>query len=192
MELSSSRFVPAPPKRVWDALNDPETLKACIPGCESFEQQSDGSWSATVAAKVGPVSARFGGRVQLADVQAPVSYTLRFQGQGGAAGFANGEAKVALEPADGGTTLNYSASAQIGGKLAQVGSRLVDGAAAKLADDFFARFVERVGAPAAVAVPASAPVSAPGKGGAAWIRYAALAAIVALLVWLATRGGFRP
>ncbi|MCC6378720.1 MAG: carbon monoxide dehydrogenase subunit G [Burkholderiales bacterium] len=194
MELSSSRFVPAPPQRVWDALNDPETLKACIPGCESFEAQADGSWAATVAAKVGPVSARFRGRIELADVNPPAGYTLRFQGQGGAAGFANGEAKVGLAPAEGGTTLNYSASAQIGGKLAQVGSRLVDGAAAKLADDFFARFVERLAPPAAVAAPAPAPVPAPapGAGGARWIRFAALAAIVALIAWLAFRGGFRP
>lgn len=191
MELSSSRFVPAPPGRVWDALNDPDTLRACIPGCESFVREPDGAWAATVAAKVGPVSARFGGRIDLADVNPPTSYTLRFQGQGGAAGFANGEAKVALAPAEGGTTLNYTASAQIGGKLAQVGSRLVDGAAAKLADDFFARFVEHVAPPVEIAAPAPAPMPRPAAG-ARWIRYAALAAIAALVAWLVSRGGFRP
>lgn len=191
MELSSSRFVPAPPGRVWDALNDPDTLRACIPGCESFVREPDGAWAATVAAKVGPVSARFGGRIDLADVNPPTSYTLRFQGQGGAAGFANGEAKVALAPAEGGTTLNYTASAQIGGKLAQVGSRLVDGAAAKLADDFFARFVEHVATPVEIAAPAPAPMPRPAAG-ARWIRYAALAAIAALVAWLVSRGGFRP
>lgn len=191
MELSSSRFVPAPPARVWEALNDPDTLKACIPGCESFVREPDGSWSTTVAARVGPVSARFGGRIELADVTPPTGYTLRFQGQGGAAGFANGEAKVGLVPAEGGTTLNYAASAQIGGKLAQVGSRLVDGAAAKLADDFFARFVDRLAPAAEIASPAPAPVLPAPAGGTPWIRYVALAAIVALIAWLATKGGFR-
>ncbi|HQU50803.1 MAG TPA: carbon monoxide dehydrogenase subunit G [Casimicrobiaceae bacterium] len=191
MDLSSSRLVPAPPARVWEALNDPDTLKACIPGCESFVREADGSWAATVLAKVGPVSARFGGRIELADVNPPTGYTLKFQGQGGAAGFAKGEAKVALAPAEGGTTLNYTASAQVGGKLAQVGSRLIDGAAAKLADDFFARLAERLAPAAVVASPAPAPAVSPPAGGARWIRYAALAAIVALLVWLATKGGFR-
>lgn len=183
--------MPAPPARVWEALNDPETLKACIPGCETFVREADGSWTATVAAKVGPVSARFAGRVELADVNPPTGYTLKFQGQGGAAGFANGEAKVLLAPADGGTTLAYTASAQIGGKLAQVGSRLVDGAAAKLADDFFARFTERVAPAAEIASPAPAPMLPAPSEGARWIRYAALAAIIALLMWLATKGGFR-
>ncbi len=189
MDLSSSRLVPAPPSRVWDALNDPETLKACIPGCDSFVREADGTWATSVLAKVGPVSARFGGRIELADVNPPTGYTLKFQGQGGAAGFANGEAKVALAPAEGGTTLSYTASAQIGGKLAQVGSRLVDGAAAKLADDFFARLAERLAPPAEIAAPAPM-LPAPG-GAARWIRYAALAAIVALLIWLATKGSFR-
>jgi len=191
VDLSSSRLVPAPPSRVWDALNDPETLKACIPGCDSFVREADGTWATSVLAKVGPVSARFGGRIELADVNPPTGYTLKFQGQGGAAGFAKGEAKVALAPADGGTTLSYKASAQVGGKLAQVGSRLIDGAAAKLADDFFARLAERLG-PALPAAPESAAPALPAPaGGARWIRYAALAAIVALVVWLATKGGFR-
>ena len=191
MELANSRFVPAPPARVWEALNDPDTLKACIPGCESFVREPDGSWTATVAAKVGPVSARFGGRMELADVNPPTGYTLKFQGQGGAAGFANGEAKVTLAPADGGTTLSYQASAQIGGKLAQVGSRLVDGAAAKLADDFFARLADRLAPAAEIASPAPAPTLPAAPNGARWIRYVALVAIVALLAWLATKGSFR-
>ena len=192
MDLSHSRFVPAPPPRVWEALNDPETLRACIPGCESFVREADGSWTTTVAARVGPVSARFGGRIELADVNPPTGYTLKFQGQGGAAGFANGEAKVSLAPAEGGTTLSYIVSAQIGGKLAQVGSRLVDGAAAKLADDFFARLAERLAPAVEIASQAPAPMLPAPGGGARWIRYAALAAIVALLMWLATKGGSRP
>ena len=191
MDLSHQRFIAAAPERVWEALNDPETLKACIPGCEAFVREPDGSWSTTVAAKVGPVSARFQGRIDLADVNPPTGYTLKFNGQGGAAGFASGEAKVSLAPAEGGTTLAYVASAQIGGKLAQIGSRLVDGAAAKLADDFFARFAERL-APAGP-VPAE-PVSETvrrDEGGARWVRYAAIAAIVAILAWLALKGGLR-
>ena len=145
MEMSSTRLIAAPPEAVWAALNDPEALKASIPGCESFTRESDSEWCAVVAAKVGPVSARFTGRMELADVVPPQSYTLRFKGQGGAAGFAQGEARVALSPAPEGTSLAYSAQAQVGGKLAQIGSRLIDGAAAKLADDFFERFAARFG-----------------------------------------------
>ncbi len=125
---------------MWEALNDPAALKACIPGCESMERIGDDEWRATVAAKVGPVSAKFSGKMRLTDIVPPTSYTLKFEGQGGAAGFANGEARVTLVPApDDQTTLTYSARAQVGGKLAQIGSRLIDGAAAKLADDFFAQ-----------------------------------------------------
>lgn len=195
MELSHTRFVPAAPARVWEALNDPETLKACIPGCESFVRESDRVWSATVNTRVGPVSARFAGRVELADVNPPVGYTLRFSGQGGAAGFANGEAKVTLAPAAGGTDVAYTANAKIGGKLAQIGSRLVDGAAAKIADDFFRRFAELV-APAGVETSAPAAEQAPAAGttaaagGRGWIRWAAIAALVALIAWLAASGRF--
>ena len=192
MELSNSRLVPAPPDRVWAALNDPDVLKACIPGCESFDRQPDGSYATTVATRVGPVSARFNGRVELVDVSPPTGYTIKFSGQGGAAGFANGEARVRLAPADGGTTLDYDASAQVGGKIAQIGSRLVDGAAAKLADDFFARFVDRL----APAEPAGGPDAQPAgaartAGSTAWVRWVAIVAIVALIAWLATKGGFR-
>jgi carbon monoxide dehydrogenase subunit G len=145
--MSSTRVIPAPPERVWAALNDPDTLKQCIPGCESLVRESDTHWRSVVAAKVGPVAARFNGSLKLADVNPPSGYTLRFKGQGGAAGFANGEARVALSPADAGrTTLAYTATAQVGGKLAQIGSRLVDAAAKKVADDFFRNFNEKVGA----------------------------------------------
>ncbi|CAG0985649.1 hypothetical protein BURK1_01986 [Burkholderiales bacterium] len=193
MDISHTRFVPAPRETVWEALNDPEALRACIPGCESFVREADGTWSATVATKIGPVSARFAGRVELADVDAPNGYTLKFNGQGGAAGFASGSAKVTLAPAVGGTTLSYTASAQIGGKLAQIGSRLVDGAAAKLADDFFARLSERVAptAGADLATPAPAPLLPETPVSGTWVRYAAIAAIVALILWLATTGGVR-
>ena len=144
MEMSGTRVVAARPETVWQALNDPEALKPCIPGCESLTKDSDTHWQAVIAAKVGPVSARFNGTIDLADIVAPASYTLHFKGQGGAAGFANGEARVALSPAGGGqTSLAYTARAQVGGKLAQIGSRLIDGVAAKLADEFFECFAAR-------------------------------------------------
>ena len=185
MELTSTRNVSAPPGVVWDALNDPAVLKDSIPGCETFERTSDTEWRAVVAAKVGPVSARFNGRITLADLNPPTSYTLKFEGQGGAAGFANGEAKVSLAPGDaGGTALTYAAKAQVGGKIAQIGSRLIDGAAAKLADQFFERFSERV-------APAPAPVTpepiAP-RAVNRYPRYIALVALAAILAWLALKG----
>jgi carbon monoxide dehydrogenase subunit G len=149
MQLTSSRNVPASVETTWAALNDPETLKACIPGCESIERISDTEFRVTMTARVGPVSAKFNGRIVLSDIVPPTSYRISFEGQGGAAGFARGDAKVALTPDGAGARLEYTVNAQVGGKLAQIGSRLVDGAAAKVADDFFACFVDRVGGPAA-------------------------------------------
>jgi uncharacterized protein len=152
MEMNGSRTVPADIETTWRALNDPEVLKACIAGCESVERVSDHEYRMTMTARVGPVSARFTGRIIMTDVVAPTSYTLSFEGQGGAAGFAKGEARVALADNKPGTRIDYQVKAQVGGKLAQIGSRLIDGAAAKVADDFFARFAERLGgAPPAAA-----------------------------------------
>jgi len=194
MDLSSTRIVPAPPSVVWSALNDPAILKECLPGCESFERAGDNAFQVVIAARVGPVAARFNGRMTLTDIDPPQAYTLHFEGQGGAAGFARGEARVALAP-DGEqrTSMTYTAKAQVGGKLAQIGSRLVDGAAAKMADDFFTRFVERVApqvAEEAVApVPAPTPLAPP--GGAPWIRYAAIAVIVIVLILLYSMRGSR-
>ena len=196
MEMTSTRVVDAPPEKVWAALNDPAVLKDAVPGCETLERVSDNEWRAVVAARVGPVSARFNGRMLLADLDPPNGYTLKFEGQGGAAGFANGEARVSLAPADAGkTALTYTAKAQVGGKLAQIGSRLIDGAAAKMADDFFARFAallappvaapEDAGADASVAAPGAPPSS----GGKPVIRYIAIVAIAVLLAWLAFKGG---
>jgi carbon monoxide dehydrogenase subunit G len=197
MELSNTRIVPAPPATVWTALNDPATLKACLPGCESLERTGDNEFRVVMAARVGPVSARFNGRMTMSDVDPPTAYTLHFDGQGGAAGFARGEARVTLAPeGDEQTAMTYVAKAQVGGKLAQIGSRLVDGAAAKMTDDFFARFVERV-APAQVSTTAGATVAAPDAarttlltppGGSAWVRYAAIIAIVVVLIVLYVRG----
>jgi len=148
-----------------------------------------------MAARVGPVSARFNGRMSMTDIHEPETYTLQFDGQGGAAGFARGDARVTLMPVAGDQTeMSYVAKAQIGGKLAQIGSRLVDGAAAKMADDFFARFVTRAAAPAtAVATlpsvtkdDAATPIAP--AGGAPWIRYAAIVAIIVVLIILYARG----
>jgi carbon monoxide dehydrogenase subunit G len=196
MEITQTRLVPAPPDRVWTALNDPDVLKDCVPGCEVFERTGENAYRATVAAKIGPVAARFNGRLELADVTPPTGYTLKFEGQGGAAGFANGSARVALAPADGGhTSLTYAVKAQVGGKLAQIGNRLVDGAAAKLADDFFARFAERVAPPPvpeaeiATAAPAALPQGSSGGDFMSrhLIRIIAVAAIVGILVYLYAR-----
>jgi carbon monoxide dehydrogenase subunit G len=145
MEMSSSQLVPAPQDKVWEALNDPELLKACIPGCESIEAAGENAYKIVMLAKVGPVRARFAGKMQLAEMNPPDSYSLVFEGEGGMAGFAKGKADVKLTPEGEGTLLSYTAKAQIGGKLAQIGSRLVDGAAKKTADDFFAAFVEKLG-----------------------------------------------
>ena len=161
MELEASRVLPAAREAVWTALNDPETLRRCIPGCESLERGEDGTLSARMTAKVGPVSAKFAGTVALHDLVPPESYRLAFQGQGGAAGFAKGEAWVRLEAMpDGGTTMHYRSKASVGGKLAQVGARLVDASARKLADDFFERFAKEVS-------PAAAPEATPPPGTAA-------------------------
>ncbi|HEV2220424.1 MAG TPA: carbon monoxide dehydrogenase subunit G [Casimicrobiaceae bacterium] len=190
MDISSTRIVPAPPAVVWDALNDPDVLKDCLPGCESIEKLGEHEWKVTMAARVGPVAARFTGRMAMSEVVAPTSYTLSFDGQGGAAGFAKGEARVSLAPSGADeTALTYVAKAQIGGKLAQIGSRLVDGVAAKMTDDFFTRFVRRLrpAAGAEVSVAEAGAGKAPGggpAGGTPWIRYAAIAAIIVVLIVL--------
>ncbi len=145
MELQQERQLPLPRETVWDALNDPEVLKACIPGCESFDRVDDNAYEAAVKAKVGPVNARFKGKVTLTDLNPPASYSMSFQGQGGQAGFVKGSADVTLTETDGGCTVGYTAKAQLGGKLAQLGSRLVDGAARKTANEFFDNFVEHMG-----------------------------------------------
>ncbi|MCP3719552.1 CoxG family protein [Paraburkholderia sp. CNPSo 3281] len=146
MELTESHTLPVPQRRAWEALNDTAILKACIPGCESIEADGENAYAVALTAAVGPVKARFKGRMQLADIDAPNSYTIVFEGQGGAAGFGKGDAHVKLESAgDESTTLTYTANAQVGGKLAQIGSRLVDGAARKIAGEFFKRFGEQLG-----------------------------------------------
>lgn len=144
MEMSGEQSINAPKQAVWDALNDPEVLKACITGCQSLEKTGDTHLEATVKAAIGPVKATFKGAVDLEDMNPPNSYTLVGQGKGGAAGFAKGSAAVALEDDEDGTLLKYDVKANVGGQLARIGSRLIDGAAKKYADDFFNAFKETV------------------------------------------------
>lgn len=200
MELNGEQLIPASQQRTWDALNDPEVLKACIPGCETLERTDDGGFTATLALRIGPVSAKFKGRLALSDVQAPERYTIHFDGQGGMAGFGKGSAQVQLAPVDGGTRLQFAAKAQVGGKLAQVGSRLVDAAAGKITNDFFNAFNARVQADAeaageVVSVNSPAPLapedaeqsnqphppSSPAQPAWLWWAVAAVAAAIALV-----------
>ncbi len=183
MEMTSTRMVPAPVETVWSALNNPEMLKGCIPGCEAILSDGENAFRIALAAKVGPVAAKFAGRMTLSDVDPPRGYTLSFDGQGGAAGFAKGEARVALAPAQNGaaTELSYAVKAQVGGKIAQLGSRLVDGAAQKLADDFFGRFSDAVAVEVGVAPAATA---APGRG---WVRWVAIALIAGIIIYMFLR-----
>ncbi len=146
MEMSGEQLIAAPQQTVWDALNNPDVLKACVPGCESIERSADNEYLVLMVAKVGPVSAKFKGKLALTDIRAPDSYAISFEGQGGAAGFAKGGAQVTLSSAEDKTRLAYDVKASVGGKLAQIGSRLVDAAAKKVADDFFRNFNEKVGA----------------------------------------------
>ncbi|HEX9452534.1 MAG TPA: carbon monoxide dehydrogenase subunit G [Burkholderiales bacterium] len=156
MEMSGEQHIPLPQQRVWEALNDPEILKACIPGCESIERVSENEYKVAMTAAVGPVKAKFAGKLLLSDINPPNSYSLAFEGSGGAAGFGKGSAQVNLAPESGGTLLTYRATASVGGRLAQIGSRLIDGVAKKMSDDFFVRFNKTVTPAAEPAVPAGA------------------------------------
>jgi len=145
MTMTGEVELPAPQETVWAKLNDPEVLKQCIPGCETLEKLSDTEFQAVATNKIGPVKARFKGKVRLTDLDPPNGYKISGEGDGGVAGFAKGGATVTLKSKDGGTLLSYNVEAQIGGKLAQIGQRLVNGAARKLADQFFAKFALTVG-----------------------------------------------
>jgi carbon monoxide dehydrogenase subunit G len=195
MDMTGEYRIPAPREQVWAALNDPAVLKASLPGCESLERVSDQEFAATVAAKVGPVRAKFNGQVTLSDLNPPESYKISGEGKGGAAGFAKGGADVRLiaESAEV-TVLSYTAKADVGGKLAQLGSRLIDATAKKMADEFFENFRNQLTAPEAAAAPAEVapeaappPVAAPrpdeGLAGLAQNKFVwAAAAIVVLML----------
>lgn len=147
MEIKGEYRIPASREKVFAALNDPAVLQACIPGCESLEKVSDTELKAKVRMRIGPVSAAFSGKVTLSDIDPPNGYRISGEGQGGAAGFAKGGAVVALTEDAGQTVLKYDVDAQVGGKIAQVGARLIDGTARKLADEFFGKFATMVGGP---------------------------------------------
>jgi len=146
MEMTGAQKIPISQEITWRALNDLEVLKACIPGCEAIVPAGPDQFDVTLTAKVGPVSAKFKGKMTLSDLNPPHSYNLSFEGQGGVAGFAKGSAEVKLTPEGDATTLAYAVKASVGGKLAQIGSRLVDGAAKKLAEQFFNAFNKHVSA----------------------------------------------
>ena len=183
MEMLGNRRLGVTQQQAWEALNDPETLKKCIPGCDKFELTGDNQYSVALALKIGPVSAKFSGKVMLSDIVAPDGYKLTFEGQGGVAGFAKGSSSVTLRPLDGaanadaeataapspaGCELDYTVQAQVGGKIAQLGQRLIDGAAKSTADDFFKRFEaemqSRYGPPPAAAVEETAEAPAEKAG----------------------------
>lgn len=205
MQMTGETLIMAPRARVWAALNDPEILKASIPGCESIEKHSDTELTAKVTLAIGPMKARFTGKVTLSDIDPPNGYTISGEGQGGVAGFGKGSAKVRLTDEGTGTKLSYEADSQVGGKMAQLGARLIDSTAKKLADQFFARFSEAVAptagseappssnpatqAAAMAAVPADrgavAEQSGPRLSPTIWIP--ALIAAVAVIWWLAAR-----
>ena len=144
MEMTGEQLIPASQQDTWAALNDPDVLKACVPGCESITRVNDNEYQVQMTTRVGPVSAKFRGRLSLFDIKPPQSYSLAFEGQGGAAGFAKGAAQVRLSAEGSKTRLSYDVKANVGGKLAQIGSRLIDAAAKKVADEFFQNFTKKM------------------------------------------------
>jgi carbon monoxide dehydrogenase subunit G len=147
MDMTGERLIPAPRQKVWDALNDPAILKACIPGCETLEKTADNELRATASVKIGPIGAKFNGKVQLTDLDPPTSYRISGEGQGGVAGFAKGGATVHLTDQGDGTLLKYVVNAQVGGKIAQLGARLIDATSKQMADLFFDKFSAMVAPP---------------------------------------------
>ena len=191
MELNGERLIPASVDATWAALNDPETLKGCIAGCESLERVGDDGFAAVVAMKIGPVSARFKGNLKMTNVVAPASYTINFDGSGGVAGFGKGSADVALTAVGPlATTLAYTARATVGGKMAQIGSRLIDATAAKITEDFFKAFEAHLQAGAAPVEGAAAAVVAPpaaADSGMTKLAWLVGAVIVLAIVYFAIR-----
>lgn len=192
MNLTGEYRLPLPRPAVWEGLNDPEVLKRCIPGCEELTKNGDTEFAAKVALKIGPMSAKFSGKVTLSDIDPPKGYKIAGEGQGGVAGFGKGSAVVTLdEDGPDATILKYTADSQVGGKMAQLGSRLIDATARKLADDFFGKFAaamaERAGPAASGEAPPAPAPAAPAQGLSPRIWIPALIAAVAAVVWLASR-----
>ncbi len=191
MELQGERLIPANIDRTWEALNDPETLKACIPGCESVTRTGDNSFESVVAVKIGPVSARFKGKLQMTNIEPPRAYTINFDGQGGAAGFGKGSADVSLAPEGDGTRLKFAAKAQVGGKMAQIGSRLVDATAQKLTEQFFTAFEQHLRPPVVEdanqdsTAPVAPSTAAPTGNKTVWLIAGAV--VLAAIIFFMTR-----
>ena len=189
MEMQGARQLAINQQQAWEALNDPEVLKLCIPGCDSIEATGDNAYALVNAIKVGPVAAKFKGAIALADVNAPHSYTLNFEGNGGVAGFGKGSAQVSLAPQEEGCELAYSVNATVGGKIAQVGQRLIDGVAKSMAESFFKRFDEemqsRHPAPGAAAAGEALPAKVPGgeAGVPAWVWILVAVAVIVAVGW---------
>ena len=195
MDMQASRQLAVTQQQAWDALNDPEVLKLCIPGCDKVEATADRQYAVGMALKIGPVSAKFNGKITLSEIVPPSSYTISFEGQGGPAGHGKGNAKVQLTPTDAGCELAYTVHAQVGGKVAQLGQRLIDGAAKGMAEDFFKRFDQemqrRYQAPVAAdaaARPGSAvpPIVPANPKTPVWVWVAGVL-VLALLWWLLMR-----
>jgi carbon monoxide dehydrogenase subunit G len=195
MEMTGEQRLPAPREAVWAALNDPEVLKQCIPGCDEIQKLSDTEMTAKVSVKVGPVSAKFTGNVTLSELDPPNGYTISGEGKGGVAGFGKGGAKVRLLPDGDGTLLTYEVSASVGGKLAQIGARLIDATAKKMAEQFFEKFTEVVaargapatevaaeGSPGAAAMPARSVDDLPPRQGLSTMTWVSLTTVIVLVI----------
>jgi carbon monoxide dehydrogenase subunit G len=182
MQITGETIIAAPPETVWRALNDPEVLRQCIPGCESLEKVSDTEFKATVTTKIGPMQTRFNGAVTLSDLDPPNGYTISGSGSGGVAGSAKGGAKVRLTKVPEGTKLNWDVDAQVSGKLAQLGSRLIEGVAKMLSSQFFEKFATVV-APAATAADGTAAAKTAAAGGTNWLLWAAVGLGVLLALY---------
>jgi len=189
VDMQGTRQLAVTQQQAWEALNNPEILKTCIPGCEKFELTGENTYAVGTAIKIGPVAARFNGRVVLSDIVPPASYKLGFDAQGGVAGFGKGESAVLLTPHAGGCELSYTVHSTVGGKIAQLGQRLIDGAAKSLAEDFFRRFEEELQRryPAAAGEVLTLPAPAAKAGLPAWV-WGTIAVLVAAAVYMATRG----
>ncbi|WP_347309916.1 CoxG family protein [Defluviimonas sp. SAOS-178_SWC] len=183
MILEGDTLIPADRHKVWKALNDPEVLRACIPGCQSLDQLSDTDFTSSVRAAIGPVSATFGAKITLSEIEPDRGYTITGEGKGGAAGFARGSARVDLADEAGGTRLRYKADVNVGGKLAQVGSRLIQGTAKKLSEEFFGRLGETLGSEAPAEGP-KLPKAAPAGTSKPWLLWGALIAVAAIALGL--------
>lgn len=195
MEMQASRQLAVTQQQAWEALNDPEVLKTCIPGCDKVEPTGENQYTVGMAVKIGPVSAKFSGKITLSDIEPPKSYTIQFEGQGGAAGHGKGSSKVSLTPNDAGCELAYTVNAQVGGKIAQLGQRLIDGAAKSMAEDFFKRFDAEMqrrypaaaaaeAAPGAVAPTAATPAEDASGKTPTWVWVAGAVVLAVLAVWV--------